>query len=361
LKQHLFSPADHKYMKVALKLSRSGMGFTEPNPMVGAVVVKGNKILSTGYHSSFGARHAEQMALAPVKQAGTTLYVTLEPCAHHGKTAPCSDLIISKKVKRVVVSLIDPNPLVNGKGIACLEASGIQVDLSLYEEVAKEINRHYLKYIVKNIPYVAIHAGVSLDGKLTDRYKISRWVTSRDLRKYSHSIRGEYCAILAGANTIREDNPQLTVREKGWQGKRLYRVVLDSQNSLDPTFKIFKNQSRFPLIIFSSSKAKNKTARVKHHYFINCGPDGLDLKQVLQTLSRIGISSLLVEGGGQVIDAFLRQRLYDEIILFTANTLLGGEKAVQLFASGEKVSRPLVLRDVDILTLENGCVIRGYR
>lgn len=342
-------------------MSRLGMGFTEPNPMVGAVVVKNNKILATGYHRHFGGQHAEQMALAQVKQPGTTLYVTLEPCAHHGKTAPCSELIISKKVKRVVVSLIDPNPLVNGKGIACLKSSGIQVDLSLYASVARHINRHYLKYIVHNIPYVAINAGVSLDGKLTDYERMSRWITSREMRTYSHSIRGEYCSILAGVNTIRDDDPQLTIREKGWRGKTFYRVVLDSQNSLDPNRKVFTNQRRFPLIIFSSAKAKNKTAKVSHHYFIDCGPHGLDLQQVLHTLSRIGISSILVEGGGRVIDSFLKQRLYDEMILFTANTLVGGGQSVQIFASGERVSRPLVLKKMDVLPLGKGSVIRGFR
>jgi pyrimidine deaminase RibD-like protein len=210
---------DRKFMNIALKLSRKGLGYTEPNPLVGAVVVKNGKILASGFHRAFGAPHAEAMALEHLAVPGTTLYLTLEPCAHFGKTPPCVDLIIAKKVRRVVMAMRDPNPLVDGRGIRKLREHGIQTRCGLCREQAERINRHYLKAIRSRMPYVTLHAGVSLDGKLTDDSGRSRWMTSEEGRRYSHSLRGEFSAILAGHGTILADNPRLTLREAGWEGK----------------------------------------------------------------------------------------------------------------------------------------------
>jgi len=354
-------------MKVAVQLSKKAIGFTEPNPLVGAVVVKDNRIISTGYHTRFGADHAERMALMPVSEPGTTLYVSLEPCCHHGKTPPCTDLIVEKKVKRVVVAMQDPNPRVNGCGIRQLREHGITVDVGVLQPVAETVNRHYLKYICGDKPYVTINAGVSLDGKLTDKYRKSQWITDEELRLMSHSLRGEYSAILAGVKTVADDNPQLTIREKGWGDKRFFRVVLDSRNSLIccKDWTIFREQTKFPLVLFSSSEAENKTPNPKaaHHFFVP--PDkansGLNLEAVLRQLHRLGIASVLVEGGGQVISSFLRTGLYDEIMLFTADKLLGGGDSVQLFADGASVSSPVKLEEREILPLETGFLVRGYR
>ncbi len=237
---------DEKFMKIALKLSQRGSGFTEPNPLVGAVVVKNGKIISCGYHQGFGSQHAETMALENLDVPGTTLYLTLEPCSHFGKTPPCADLIIAKKVRRVVMAMIDPNPLVNGSGMRRLRTHGITTRCGPGSDWAAYVNRHYLKFIKTATPYVTLHAGMSLDGKLTDDAGHSRWVTSEEGRRYSHSLRGEFSAILAGHGTILADDPQLNLREPGWQGKTLYRVVLDSANSLPGRLNIFKDQDRFP-------------------------------------------------------------------------------------------------------------------
>jgi diaminohydroxyphosphoribosylaminopyrimidine deaminase / 5-amino-6-(5-phosphoribosylamino)uracil reductase len=358
---------DIKYMKVAVQLSKKAIGYTEPNPLVGAVVVKDNRIISTGYHTRFGADHAERMALLPVTEPDTTLYVSLEPCCHYGKTPPCSDLIVEKKVKRVVVAMQDPNPRVNGCGIRQLREQGIAVDVGVLQPVAEAVNRHYLKYICGDMPYVTINAGVSLDGKLTDKYRKSQWITDEELRLMSHSLRGEYSAILAGVKTVADDNPKLTIREKGWDEKRFFRVVLDSRNSLlcCKDWTILREQNKFPLVLFSSEETENRTPNPKaaHHFFVP--PDkskgGLSLEFVLRQLHRLGIASVLVEGGGQVISSFLRTGLYDEILLFTADKLLGGSDSVQLFADGAPVSSPVKLEEREILPLETGFLVRGYR
>lgn len=359
---------DIKYMKLAFQLSKKGMGFTEPNPLVGAVVVKDNRIISTGYHARYGTAHAEQMALKDVDATDSTLYVTLEPCHHFGKTPPCAELVIEKKVKRVVAAIQDPNPKVNGKGILRLKENGIEVEVGVLEEMAKKINRHYLKYISSNVPYVALHGGVSIDGKLTDKYKKSQWITSQELRAMSHSVRGEFSAIMAGVRTVIEDNPHLTLREADWDGKRYSRIVLDSNNTLSGysnELNIYKSRDNFPLIIFSSSETSNKkmNPNADHHFFISPDKEGgkLDLQEVLETLHSMGIASVLVEGGGTLIGSFLKKRLYDELFLFTADSFIGGKESVEIFADGVPVSDPVVLTEREIIPLRTGYLLKGYK
>jgi diaminohydroxyphosphoribosylaminopyrimidine deaminase/5-amino-6-(5-phosphoribosylamino)uracil reductase len=353
---------DEKFMKIALKLSQRGLGHTEPNPMVGAVVVKNGKILAGGYHQAYGLKHAEAMALENVQTPGATLYLTLEPCCHFGKTPPCTDLIIAKKINRVVMAMGDPNPLVNGSGIRKLQAHGIQTSCGLFNDWAVHINRHYLKAIRTRSPYVTLHAGASLDGKLTDDSGHSRWVTSEEGRRYSHSLRGEFSAILAGHGTILADNPHLNLREPGWEGKTLYRVVLDSTNSLSRRLNIFQEQDRFPLVIFSSIAATDRKKKVPLHFFVRHGADGLVLADVLGQLFELGIASLLVEGGGRILDSFMRQRLFDEVALFISNKIVGGRNSVQIFASGvARLEDALELVDCRWSEYAGGTMLRGYK
>ncbi len=358
----VWSENDLGFMKMALRLAEKGRGRTEPNPLVGAVVVQRGEVLATGFHRAFGQGHAERMALKSVDSPGTTLYVSLEPCGHVGKTPPCVDLIVAKKVQRVVVALQDPNPLVNGRGLALLGKKGIETSVGLLGAWAEYQNRHYLKFITRKIPYITLHAGISLDGKLTDKQRQSRWITAAEARRLSHSLRGEFSAILVGRQTVLDDDPQLSLRESGWAGKKLFRVVLDSQNTLPGHLRIFKDQERFPLVIFSSAWARSKRVRTPYHFFIQPDPNGLALRDVCRQLGRLGIASLLVEGGGQVIDSFLRQRLFDEVILFTAGKIVGGKEAVALFATGvERLNRSLELPEHELLELESGFIWRGWR
>ncbi len=353
---------DLKFMKIALKLSRKGLGRAEPNPLVGAVAVKGGRILASGFHRAFGDCHAEAMVLEHMNVPGATLYLTLEPCCHFGKTPPCVDLIIARKVRRVVMAMTDPNPLVNGSGIRKLQAHGIDTNVGLGRDQAEQVNRHYLKAMRSGLPYVAIHAGLSLDGKLTDRSGRSRWITSEEARRYAHSLRGEFSAILAGRNTILADDPRLTLREAGWEGKKLFRVVLDSSNSLPHYLNIFKEQENFPLVLFSSLGAKDREKKVPHHFFVPADDHGLVLSSVLGELANLGISSVLVEGGGRIIDSFIRARLFDEMILFVSRKVVGGRDSVQMFASGAAdLQEALELTDCHCSEFASGQVIRGYR
>lgn len=353
---------DLKFMKIALKLSRRGLGHSEPNPLVGAVAVKGKRLLATGFHRCFGAPHAESMALERLAVPGATLYLTLEPCGHFGKTPPCVELIIAKKVRRVIAAMVDPNPLVNGSGFAKLQAAGIETRVGLCSEQAERSNRHYLKFIRTGLPYVAIHAGLSLDGKMTDKAGRSRWITSPELRRCAHDLRGEFSAILAGRNTILVDDPRLTLREPGWEGKTLYRVVLDSNNSLSRRLNIFKDQERFPLIIFSSRDAADQRKKVPRHFFVRHDAHGLVLADVLQVLHGLGIASLLVEGGGRVLDSFIRERRFDEMAIFYSNKIIGGRNSGQIFSSGvTRLEEALELADCRISEFADGSILRGYR
>lgn len=354
---------DLKYMKLALKLSERGRGFTEPNPMVGAVLVQRGRVAALGYHRRCGCDHAERCALTDVGEPGGVLYVTLEPCSHFGRTPPCADLIIEKKVGRVVVAMQDPNPLVNGKGIARLRENNIQVDVGLMEEMARRLNRHYLTYITGSRPWVTLKAGLSLDGKLTDKFRKSQWVTGEELRYYSHNLRGEFSAIMAGVGTIRDDNPQLNIRHPDWGDKKFYRVVLDSQNSLDPSkYRIFSEQERFPLILFSSRYAPERTTKTRHHFFIDPGPEGgVDLLQALETLHRLHIASVMVEGGASLFNSFISGGWYDEIIISQSGALIGGKDSLQVFPGGAPVTAAVELKNREIIKLEQGCIIRGYR
>lgn len=354
---------DIKFMKAALKLSRKGLGFTEPNPLVGAVVVKDGKILSSGYHFQFGGPHAEKVALQHIDESGVTLYVTLEPCVHYGKTPPCTDLILEKKVKRVVVALEDPNPRVSGKGLEKLRTNGVEVEQGLLQSVAAKLNSHYITYMKEKRPYIALKAGVSIDCKLTDKNRKSQWITDASLRQYSHSFRGEFSAIMAGAGTVIDDNPLLTLREPAWEPKRLARIVLDSQNRLNTNLNIFYDQERFPLILFSSNKAKNKKSKVKRHFFVNPSSSGkgLNLNEVFAVLHEQGIASVMVEGGGELFDSLLSARFYDEIVFSVAHMLLGGETSVQFFASGTPLAEPVLLQDRQVIPLDTGYIIRGFK
>jgi diaminohydroxyphosphoribosylaminopyrimidine deaminase/5-amino-6-(5-phosphoribosylamino)uracil reductase len=255
----------------------------------------------------------------------------------------------------------DPNPLVNGRGSKRLQKCGIETSSGLYADWAAHINRHYLKAIKTRMPYVAIHAGVSLDGKLTDNSGHAQWVTSAESRSIAHSLRGEFSAILAGHNTITKDNPRLTLREPGWHDKTLCRVVLDSQNTLPRRLRIFQEQEKFPLIIFSSQKAPNQSKKISRHFFVGENSDGLILTDILSTLFQLGIASVLVEGGGKIIDSFIKQHLFDEIVLFFGRQIIGGKTSVQLYTSGSaSLEQALHLDNCERIELASGNILRGF-
>ncbi len=359
MSKNKFSNEDILFMYLALELGERGRGLTEPNPMVGAVVVKDGKVLSTGYHRKFGEIHAERSALEKINVKGTTLYVSLEPCSHTGHTPPCTDIIIEKGVSRVVIPFADPNTRVNGNGIKMLEKEGIKVETGLLKGEAESFNRHYLKYISKRRPWVTINAGVTIDGKLSDNNRNSQWVTGEELRSVSHSFRGEFSAIIVGSATVKDDDPMLTIREEGWEGKKFVRVILDTENRLSTKMNIFNTGKEWPLYIFSGKEYRNSGRKCDDHFFVDSGHGGLDLNEVLRILGEKEIASVLVEGGGALISSFLSSGLCDEVVLFTADKFLGGKNSVEFFSEGVPITDPVKLKSRSIMELDGGYIIRG--
>jgi len=359
-----FSSEDEQYMRQAIRLSRQGIGYTEPNPLVGAVVVHEGRVVTTGYHSRYGAYHAEREALSfgDIPE-GATLYVTLEPCTHYGKTPPCLDIILEKKIQRVVVAAVDPGTLVCGKGLEALRSAGVRVDLGCLADEAEWVNRHYLTYIRKKRPHIVIKSGLSADGKMSDASGNSSWVTSEELRCVANDLRGEFSAVLVGSATILADDPSLTIRNSKWPGKKLLRIVLDGSGRLVSHRFLRSGTEQYPVLWVVSSAADLADPEGVENLTmlrLDSESDGrIGLETLMAALHEMGIASVLVEGGAVVSDGFLSTGLVDEVILFTASALLGGQEALTPFASGRPIDSPLRLLDHFVIELESGWIVRG--
>lgn len=326
------------YMEKALWLAKRGAGTVSPNPMVGAVIVKKNRIIASGYHKKYGGPHAEIMALqrAGKRAREATLVVTLEPCCHFGKTPPCTETIISSGISHVVCAMLDPNPLVNGKGCKILKKAGISVEIGLLEKEVKKLNEAYCTFITKKRPFVALKIAMSLDKKITDPR--TRWITSKISRTKVHQLRAQYDAVLVGKNTILTDNPRLTVRHV--KGRDPWRITLDSHLEIPKTARVFKGKCT---IVFTTNKApreKKKLLEKKGITVINMG-SRITPKKILQELARRNIASVLVEGGAKTFDAFLQSRCADRLYAFIALRTIG--------KSGKNAfNRKIYLNDIEI-------------
>src|SRR6056297_2804881 len=257
---------DIKYMKRAIELAKKGKGYTNPNPIVGAVIVKNGQIIGEGYHERYGEAHAEVNAFnhCSIDPKGATMYVTLEPCAHHGNTPPCAEKIVEKKIKKVVIGLVDPNPLVNHKGIEILRNAGIEVITGVLSEEIKEMNEIFYHFIQNKTPYVIMKTAMSLDGKIATKTGDSKWISNEKARYFGHELRHEVSGILVGINTVVMDNPQLTTRLKGQEGKDPHRIVLDSTLKIPLDSKILRLNSEAKTFIATTEKAsKEKIARLE--------------------------------------------------------------------------------------------------
>ncbi|MBU0910241.1 MAG: bifunctional diaminohydroxyphosphoribosylaminopyrimidine deaminase/5-amino-6-(5-phosphoribosylamino)uracil reductase RibD [Proteobacteria bacterium] len=320
-------------MRMALREARKGLGRTSPNPAVGSVVVQDGRVIGRGYHKKAGTPHAEIHALqeAGENARGATIYVTLEPCNHTGRTPPCTRAILASGIKRVVVGMIDPNPLVAGSGCAFLQSNGIEVRTEVLVDECRELNYPFIKHITSGLPWVIMKAGCSLDGRIAAANGQSSWITCAKSRAEVHRIRNRVDAILIGAGTALVDDPSLTTRLKGKKGKDPLRVVLDGKLRLAPGAKMLRQQSTAPTWIFCSQQADPAKADALEKagakiIRIDSGRDGcLDLLQVLRFLGAAQINSLLVEGGSQVHGSFLRAGLVDQVCLFLAPLFLGGD------------------------------------
>lgn len=323
-------------MNRALALAGRGLGRVEPNPMVGCVIVRGGRIVAEGYHRRFGADHAEVEALRRCGGLGrgATVYVTLEPCCHRGKTGPCSEALIAARVGRVVAAMRDPFAAVAGKGLARLRRAGIEVDVGLCGDRARRLNAAYVKLRSTGRPWVILKWAQSLDGKIATRTGESKWITSPRARREAHRLRGRVDAIIVGSGTAMADDPMLTCRAA--RAKRVAsRVVVDSRLRLSPTLKLVRTGGRVPTIVATTAGAVRSRPRAADE-LRRRGCEVLVVKQVaghvslpvlLEVLGRREMTNVMVEGGGKLLGAFFDQGLADEAVVFVSPRLIGGAEA----------------------------------
>lgn len=328
--------ADREFMNRAIELAWQGRGWTSPNPMVGAVVVKDGAIVGEGFHPAVGKPHAEVYALdaAGENAQGATLYVTLEPCAHHGRTPPCVERVLESGVARVVVAVEDPNPLVAGKGIQRLRAAGVDVEVGVLADDASKLNERFFKYIKTKRPFVAIKTGMSLDGKIATASGESMWITNESSRGYVQILRGTYDAIMVGVNTVVQDNPRLTCRLPG--GRQPLRIIIDSMARTPMNAKLFSIEGaghRPQTLICVSAKAPEdrvRALRAAGAEILVCPDSGfsvdthIDLAKLMPVLGKREITSILLEGGGTINAAALDAGIVDKVYVFVAPKIIGG-------------------------------------
>ncbi len=326
------SKDDEAFMRLALTEARKGLGRTSPNPLVGAVVVLDGQVVGKGFHKKAGTPHAEVHALhdAGDKAKGATIYVTLEPCNHTGRTPPCTQRIVEYGIKRVVVGMVDPNPIVAGTGCAFLAKKNIEVAGLVLEDECRAINRPFVKHITTGLPWVIMKAGCSLDGKLAAPDGRCAWITGAESRREVHRLRDRVDGILIGIDTALNDDPSLTTRLPHKKGHDPTRIILDSHLRLTPKAKMLTLQSDAPTLVFCGAgvdvtkiDALSKAGANVHQVALQDGR--IDLRHVLQELGELQLSSILVEGGSAVHTSFLREGLVDQVSLFMAPLFLGQE------------------------------------
>lgn len=341
---------DKFYMDLCLKLALKARGRTSPNPLVGALIVKNNRIISKGYHKKAGSAHAESIALdrAKNKAKNATLYVTLEPCTHHGRTPPCVDKIIKSGLKRVVIGMLDPNPINNGKGVSLLKKHKIKVKVAVSEEALRKINQPFIKYITGGLPFVTVKVGQSLDGRIaTSRFQ-SKWITSEKSREFSHRIRKYFDAVMFGINTVIRDNPSLRGVAVKIVVDSSLRVPLDSRIlSNEPNSKVIIATSHLRLKGLEGLAEKIQKLKEKNITILELKEKNgrVDLKQLMRKLAKIGIINILAEGGGELNGSLFDSKLVDKIMFFVAPKIIGGKNAV---SSVEGQGRDLIYQAIKL-------------
>jgi len=321
-----FTEKETRFMRRALSLARKGWGKTSPNPMVGAVVVKGGRIVGEGYHREAGRDHGEIGAIHGAGERtskGAILYTNLEPCCHYGKTPPCVNSIIRAGIKQVVYSIIDLNPLVAGKGVRGLEEHGVETRGGLLASEAEELNEVYLKYMSSGLPFVTIKVAQTLDGRIATRTGDSRWISSETSLRLSHRLRAGYDAVLVGSGTVARDNPQLTVRLV--KGRNPLRVILSSRGELPPGSNQFRLARDSKTVVTTTEEVPSHLAESEIQYWrINHDGSGrVDWHDLLRFAGKKEITGILIEGGSTVITSALRAKIVDKIIIVVAPKLLG--------------------------------------
>lgn len=322
---------DSLYMAKALELAKLGIGYTNPNPLVGAVIVKDGRIIGEGYHKKYGDAHAEINAFRNATEdvAGATMYVTLEPCSHFGKTPPCANAIVEKGIKRVVIAMKDPNPLVAGKGIAILRDHSIEVTTGVMEKEAKHLNEVFIKFITTDLPFCTLKTAMTLDGKIAAYTGDSRWITNAKSRKYVHELRHRFSSIMVGIGTVIADDPLLTTRLDNIHGKNPIRIVVDTKGTIPLDAKVLiTNENTKTILATTEAINKEKLKHIKDtgtEVIITPLKDSrVDLPSLMKSLGDMKIDSVLLEGGSTLNYTALKEGIVDKVISFIAPKIIGG-------------------------------------
>jgi diaminohydroxyphosphoribosylaminopyrimidine deaminase/5-amino-6-(5-phosphoribosylamino)uracil reductase len=365
------TPAEKKrYMTATIRLARKGRGMVSPNPLVGAVIVKGNKIVGSGYHHFYGGPHAEVYALknARARARGADLYINLEPCCHHGKTPPCTDVLIKSGIRRVFIGITDPNPLVSGRGIRKLRKAGIEVETGILQKECRLLNEAFIKYITQKIPFAVLKLAATLDGKIATSTGDSRWISCDDARRLVHRLRSEADAVLVGSGTVLADDPQLTVRHhSGALRKNPVRIIVDSRLRTPLSSQVLRTAHEIKTIIATTKQApKSKIAKIKQ-----CGAEvvvvssrnnRVDLKRLMRHLAAQGIAHVLIEGGSELSAAALHDGIVDKVLFFYAPKIIGGAHARSMVGGKgvPRISDAISLADVHYKKIGKDILVEGY-
>ncbi len=356
-------------MKIALDLAKKGEGLTSPNPMVGAVIVKEGKVVGTGFHKALGEAHAEVAAIdeAGASAKGATLYVTLEPCNHTGRTPPCTGKIVDANISRVVAAMKDPNPDVKGGGIDYLKQHGIDIVLGVCKDKAKKLNEAFIKYVGTKRPFVIIKCAATLDGRIATKTGDSRWVSGKESRAFVHRLRHAADAIMIGINTVKQDDPSLTTRLNDLKGHDPFRIILDTHLAISENAKVLRlNSASDTIIVTGNSISEKKKAQIENKRIrIIKSPvkDGLiDLDSLMDRLGDFGITSVLIEGGSRVIAKALDEKIVDKIIFFYAPKIMGGDDGVPVCkGQGPDLMNDCIpVKDINVRRFGDDVMIEGY-
>ncbi len=357
------------YMKRAIELARGGWGRTNPNPLVGALIVKDGKIIAEGFHESYGMAHAEVVAIQNAHQEirDTTLYVNLEPCSHYGKTPPCVKAIIESGVSEVVVAMVDPNPLVAGNGIRMLKDAGVRVVEGVLEHEARILNEIFITYISKKKPFVIMKTAMTLDGKICSSSGDSKWISGERSRHYVHTLRDRVAAVMVGKNTILKDNPFLTTRLVDGNGKDAIRIVVDSNGAISENCNAITVKSNAGVILATTSAIpfeKEKILQEKKVQILKLEDDNgrVDLNQLMNKLYTLGIDSVLLEGGGNLNASALASKIVDKVMFFISPKIIGGRNALTPVEGVgiQNMRDALEIKNISVTTFDDDLCIEGY-
>jgi len=360
---------DQNWMRRALDLAARARGRTSPNPMVGAVIVKDGQVVGEGFHAYAGSDHAEAEALreAGAAAAEGTLYVSLEPCCHHGRTPPCVERIVRAGIRRVVAACEDPNPSVSGRGIASLREAGVTVDVGLLGEEAARLNEAFFKYIRTGFPFVTLKVAASLDGKIATRTGESRWITGESARRRVHQLRNEVDAVLVGIGTVLRDDPLLTTRLGIAEQRDPIRIIVDNLARLPLRAKVVNRASTAPTILAVSQMApRTKLEALEREgvqvIVVENSPRRVSLERLMEVLGKRGILSVMIEGGAEINASALREGVADKVLVFLAPILIGGKSTPTAVGGDgiESLTQVLRLRNVRIERFDGDILVEAY-